>query len=62
MLGKVGSLDLSYGWIFESTTHLRSYMEFQGSVHGIPDRCVIHVLSQRNVLFPGSIFAGNMSL
>lgn len=29
---------------------------------GVPDRCVIYVLSRRKVLFTGSIFAGNMSL
>lgn len=29
---------------------------------GVPDRCVIYVLSQRKVLFIGNIFAGNMSL
>lgn len=37
-------------------------MEFQALGIGIPDRRVICVFSQRDVLFPLSIFAGNMSL
>lgn len=37
-------------------------MEFQALSIGIPDRRVICVFSQRDVVFPLRIFAGNMSL